>query len=392
MSSAVRLDRTRARLETLACAGIDSFEFREQALIELRRVIPHDYGMLWTTDPATGFFTSAMPNSTVDDPDMVYCRMSHRNEFVEPDFNKFRVLARLPRHVGVLSQATGADLGRSARYRTMLQPLGFEHELRLALVDSSMCWGAVMLWRAADSPDFTEDDQTAAAQLGPSLASGLRVAMIVGAGETGWTPDGPGLILLDDGYAIRSMTPGAQRWLAELDPSPLGLPEPVVAVAASLANDASGSAPTWLTPWARVRGRAGRWIMIHGSRTQHAEGGEASTAIIIEEAKAAEIAPIIVSAYRLSEREAEVTRLILHGLSTKEIAAEMYLSAYTVQDYLKAIFDKVGVRSRRQLAARLYEEHYWPSYGRGELHPDTTGAPTAFRDDDGAETERPRGE
>ena len=118
--------------------------------------------------------------------------------------------------------------------------------------------------------------------------------------------------------------------------------------------------------------------MIHGSRTQDTAGGEASTAIIIEEAKAAEIAPIIVSAYRLSDREAEVTRLILHGLSTKEIAAEMYLSAYTVQDYLKSIFDKVGVRSRRQLAARLYEDHYWPSYGRGELHPDPTGAPTAF--------------
>lgn len=59
----------------------------------------------------------------------------------------------------------------------------------------------------------------------------------------------------------------------------------------------------------------------------------------------------------------------------------MYLSAYTVQDYLKSIFDKVGVRSRRQLAARLYEEHYWPNYGRGELHPDSTGAPAGFRGD-----------
>jgi len=119
--------------------------------------------------------------------------------------------------------------------------------------------------------------------------------------------------------------------------------------------------------------------MIHGSRTEDAKGGETSTAIIIEDAKPAEIAPIIVSAYRLSEREAEVTRRILQGLSTKEIAAEMFLSAYTVQDYLKSVFDKVGVRSRRQLAARLYEEHFWPNYGRGELHPDPTGAPAGFR-------------
>jgi hypothetical protein len=272
---AVSLDRTQARLEQIACASIDSFEFRARALSELRKVISHDLGILWTTDPATGFFTSAMPNSTVDDPDMVYCRLSHRNEFVEPDFNKFRVLARQPRHVGVLSQATGGDLARSARYRTMLQPLGFEHELRIALVDRSMCWGAVMLWRAADSPDFTEHDQTVAAKLAPTLAAGLRVAMLLGAGESGWTPDGPGLILLDDRYAIRSITPSAQRWLGELDTSPLGLPEPVVAVAASLANDAPGSAPTWLSPWARVQGRSGRWIMIHGSRTKGHPGRRA---------------------------------------------------------------------------------------------------------------------
>ncbi|MBV8946971.1 MAG: helix-turn-helix transcriptional regulator [Solirubrobacterales bacterium] len=333
--------------------------------------------MLWTTDPATGFFTSAMPNSTVDDPDMVYCRMSHRNEFVEPDFNKFRVLARQSRHVGVLSDATGGDLGRSARYRTMLQPLGFAHELRLAVVDGSGCWGAAMLWRAADSPDFTEQDQTAAAQLGPTLASGLRVALVSGARETGWTSEGPGLILLDESHAVRGITPSAELWLRELDASPLGLLEPVIAVAASLASP--DTVPPWLSPWARVRGRSGRWIMIHGSRTEDAKGGETTTAIIIEDAKPAEIAPIIVSAYRLTEREAEVTRRILQGLSTKEIAAEMYLSAYTIQDYLKSVFDKVGVRSRRQLTARLYEEHFWPSYGRGELHPDPTGTPAGLR-------------
>jgi DNA-binding CsgD family transcriptional regulator len=46
----------------------------------------------------------------------------------------------------------------------------------------------------------------------------------------------------------------------------------------------------------------------------------------------AEIAPIIVQAYGLSDREADLTRLILQGLSTKEIAARLHLSPYTVQD------------------------------------------------------------
>ena len=58
--------------------------------------------------------------------------------------------------------------------------------------------------------------------------------------------------------------------------------------------------------------------------------------------------------YGLTNREREVTRLVARGLSTRTIAARLYLSPWTVQDHLKAIFGKVGVRSRGELVARLY--------------------------------------
>ena len=56
----------------------------------------------------------------------------------------------------------------------------------------------------------------------------------------------------------------------------------------------------------------------------------------------------------LTAREREVTRLVAGGLPTTAIAARLYMSSWTVQDHLKAIFAKVGVATRGELVARLF--------------------------------------
>jgi DNA-binding NarL/FixJ family response regulator len=53
----------------------------------------------------------------------------------------------------------------------------------------------------------------------------------------------------------------------------------------------------------------------------------------------------------LTEREGEVLRCVVEGLSNKEIARELDVAAGTVKSHLHAIFDKLGVASRTQAIA-----------------------------------------
>jgi DNA-binding CsgD family transcriptional regulator len=52
------------------------------------------------------------------------------------------------------------------------------------------------------------------------------------------------------------------------------------------------------------------------------------------------------------------------------MADTFHIASHTVQDHLKAIFEKVGVRSRRELVGQLFAQQYQPRIVSGaELDP-----------------------
>jgi DNA-binding CsgD family transcriptional regulator len=80
----------------------------------------------------------------------------------------------------------------------------------------------------------------------------------------------------------------------------------------------------------------------------------------------------IVDAYGLTKREGEITRLVVRGLSTAEVSGELHITPNTVRDHFKAIFDKVGVRSRRELVGLVFAQQYQPRMAIGR-EPDADG-------------------
>jgi DNA-binding NarL/FixJ family response regulator len=57
----------------------------------------------------------------------------------------------------------------------------------------------------------------------------------------------------------------------------------------------------------------------------------------------------------LTAREMEILRLLVDGLSNRQIAGRLSISAKTVDHHVSAVLGKLGVQSREQAATRAVE-------------------------------------
>jgi DNA-binding NarL/FixJ family response regulator len=175
-------------------------------------------------------------------------------------------------------------------------------------------------------------------------------------GGVGAGPSDTGFLVLAGDDTVELANPAAEQWMAELWPpgTPAAeLPVGIRAVVAQTRRVAAGDRNVLAS--VRIRTRAGRWVVVRGSLA-----GPDQVVVLLEAARPAELAQVITDAYGFTERERTITRLVARGLSTTEIAGRLHLSAYTVQDHLKAIFDKSGTSSRGQLVSRLFLDHDGP--------------------------------
>lgn len=354
-----RAARARERIAHLAGQGLDLPTFWHAATEALTPAVPHFYAPCWhTLDPASLLITSHFQPGV---PEVPAEWLAH--EYYADDVHKFADVARSERGLSTLHEATGGDPTRSPGWELYMRPYGADQELLVALrTRTGVAWGMLGLYREIGQPLFSADELSFLREISPFLAEGARRGLLVGEAADPEGPEAPGLIVLREDWRVESLTPGVERWLSELPDSKWerdGTPPPaVLAVAGRALRTAEGADAPGEVALARVLSRSGRWMVLHGAAM--VGNGARRAAVIVEPAHPARIATLLMAAYGLTEREQEVTRLVLQGYATAEIAAQMSVQPQTVQQHLKSIFEKTGVHSRRELAGKVFFAHYEP--------------------------------
>lgn len=301
-------------------------ELLDEVEARLRRVIPFDSGGWWTTDPET-----LLPT-----------------ELWSFDIN-------------VIERELTVNNGVPLEGSTPAPSDGAESDLRFVSRSGESVWGAACWTRAAGDPSFSAAEIAYVTEIARDVGSALRADLLrlathptMGAA----LPDGAtgaGTLVLGRSDIVEGFTPEAKVWLNKLGVAHLDEPLPAALRWISLqarAHAASAGTGHQLHPArSRLTTSCGEFVAV---QAEVLHGSEYPKVVMsLEPASARSLFPLLLALHDLTAREKTVAGLVVAGWRLDDIAAQLSLSLYTVRDHVKAIYAKVGVRSRPELTARL---------------------------------------
>ncbi len=323
---------------------------------ELRRAIGFDVAIWAAVDPATLLMTDCRARWDVPPPggerfDPAREVRLFELEWGSGDPNSYFALVRDEQPVGALRLDVGDPVGVVQRYDEVLAPSGVHDELRIVLRRADAVWGVVTCYRR-EPPAFDARVVDLARRLSPVLADLYRQVFLRAAVESASMDAPPGHINTTEEGDVVTTTAAAERYLDELRDEQVGQVLRSVVAAVRTGGPVSSV----------VVGDAGP-VAFHGMPVK---GRDGEFSVVVERPRPARLADTIMHSYGLTEREREVATAAVRGETSRRIAAALDLSLHTVNDHLKSIYEKAGVGSRGELAARLLTDHYLPRRERGE--------------------------
>jgi DNA-binding CsgD family transcriptional regulator len=350
-----RAEGAHRELLALGSEPLDVDEVHAAGLAIVGSVVPFDAACVGAVDPDTLLLTSGVTIGF--DPSVEESERFVEIEYGGLDVGSFTDLVE--RSVAVEHRGEVApSRRRGLRFNELTRRMGFERDVRMAFTVDGTCWAVGDLYRGAGSPDFEERELAFLGTATVTLARATRSAVAAARGSAaGRAVEGPAVVVLGPDGAVRSRTAAALELLGDVEE-----PGTQLALRAVTAVVAAGA------PSASSRLRLdGEWVVLRASSLPGPEGedGRDGVVVTIDPAVGPDMTDLLVAAHGLTTRERDVCREVLAGRSTSEIAARLFIASHTVQDHLKSIFDKTGVRSRRELVASMGGDGAGFRTGRG---------------------------
>ncbi len=365
-------ERTIAEVKRISHAGLAAPDLLRRVARALHRSVPFDCYGAATTDVASNLITQAFHGVMSGQEDQI--RAVHpawfERVYFEEGLDQARGLARSGQVATTISEVTGGQPERSVGYRDIMQPAGLAHQAHAVFVDRGL-WGDMELYRASGRSDFSSRELDLLRRIAPDVGAGLKMAALRSLGAQEAVGDTtPGVLFIDRGGQVTA-TPAAEsllgdlgslhpNWRAERD-----LPVPVQVVLGALRQTLAPAADAdrHRVPRLRMRSRTGRWLTLHADQTEPSEDRPSERVVVIAPAPPEDVAWLALEAYAFTPREEEIVKLVVAGLSTRQIADRLFIAEPTVQRHLTNVFEKVGVRSRRDLVKQMFFSQVLPGAG-----------------------------
>jgi len=95
------------------------------------------------------------------------------------------------------------------------------------------------------------------------------------------------------------------------------------------------------------------WVNLSASLVRHPTGEPSYFIAVIQDVDDRKRAEVVLRSF--TPREIEVLKLLAHGLTNRQIARELYISAWTAKFHVQRVIEKLGVSDRTEAAYRAAE-------------------------------------
>jgi DNA-binding CsgD family transcriptional regulator len=360
-------------LSSSISVGLGVDEFRHKVLTLMMSMIPSHSGNFFLADREAKSINLSSPY-TIGIKEQSLRAFESYYQYLDPFIQ--RPLNQLG--VTLLTEIVNREkFLQSKYYLEFLKPQGIYHQMSFSLCVGHRLVGVVALFRSSDQPSYGEKEKQKAELMMPCLANGLERALIFehtarktwilesslrGHGSPGFfvldrdmrmvfTNDKAGLLLEQDDFSASGGSAVNTRSRMIL-PEKLGMVCKQVAATADKRSEKETEHVYWAGPEGRplsasinvisghFLGQKEYFILVKFGERYGTSGQNTSQ---------------IAKQYGLSGREVDVVKEVVKGSSNADISKNLFISIHTVENHMKRIFRKMGVKNRTQLSFKLGE-------------------------------------